>query len=53
MSPLVLILILILVFGAGGWGWHSSGYVGGPYLGGGLGLVLLLLLVWLLLGGRA
>ena len=51
MTLLLIVLILVVVFGGGGWSY--SRYPGsGPYLGGGLGLVLLILLIWFLMGGR-
>ena len=34
--------------GGGGWAW--TGYAGGPYLGGGVGLIVVVLIVLLLLG---
>ena len=49
MSPLVLILILILLFGGGGFYAHSNW--GGPGLGGALGLALVILLIFWLIGG--
>ena len=50
MSPLLIILILFLVLGGGGWGWANSGFAGGPYLGGGIGLVLLIVVLFFLFG---
>lgn len=48
--PLLLILVLLLCFGgvglAPGWGYHQMGW--GP--SGGLGLALIVVLVFLLLG---
>jgi Protein of unknown function (DUF3309) len=45
MRPLLLILILLLVFGV-----PSGHYYGGPYAGGGLGLVVLVLIILILMG---
>ena len=45
MNPILLILILLLVFGGGG-GW----YYGGPGWGGGIGLVLLIVILFVLFG---
>lgn len=48
MNLIVLLLIVLLLFGGGGY----YGYVGsGPYLGGGIGLVGLILIVFLLTRG--
>ncbi len=51
MSLLLLIIILLVVFG--GLGFHSGwGYYGaGPYGGIG-GLLVIILIVWLITGGR-
>lgn len=48
MSLLALILILLIL--CGGVGWHRYDYYGGPYLGGGVGLVLIILLILALIG---
>ena len=49
----LILIVLILVFCVGGTGWGYSRYPGsGPYFGGGLGLVLVILLIWFLMGGR-
>jgi hypothetical protein len=45
MSTLVIILLVLLILGGGG-----GYYWGGPYIGGGLGLVLLILLILALMG---
>lgn len=46
--PLIILIILIaLLFG--GLGWSHTGYYGGPYLGGGVGLVVLILVILLVL----
>jgi hypothetical protein len=50
MSPILIVLIILLIFGVGGYGWHSAGYVGGPFLGGGVGLIVLILVILLLMG---
>lgn len=47
---LILIIVLLFVLFGGGYGWHRSGYSGGPYLGGGLGLILVVVLVLALMG---
>ena len=49
MSLILIIIVLIIVFGGAGYGVRGT-YANGPYIGGGLGLVLLLVLIWLLLG---
>jgi hypothetical protein len=48
MSTLVIILIILLLIGVPG-GWHYGGDRG-PYIGGGLGLILLVLIILALLG---
>lgn len=48
MPIIIVIILIVLLLGGGGYGWHS-GY-GGPYLGGGVGLVVLVLVVLLLMG---
>ena len=45
MSPLLIILIVLLLVGVPG-GWRY----GGPYMGGGVGLVVLILLILVLMG---
>jgi hypothetical protein len=45
MSPLLIILIVLLIVGVPG-GWRY----GGPYMGGGLGLVVLILIILALTG---
>jgi hypothetical protein len=48
MSPLLLILIVVLLFGGfGGWGYYG-GFGGPAYYGGGLGLVVLIVVLFLL-----
>jgi hypothetical protein len=49
MSALLLIVILLLLFGGGGYGYSQYGGTG---LGGVLGLVLLIVVVMWLIGGR-
>ena len=49
MSTILLVIILILVFGGGG-GYYAHGRYGGAGLGGVLGIVLIALVVWWLLG---
>ena len=50
MTLILIVLILLLVCGSG---WGYSRYPSsGPYFGGGLGLVLVILLIWFLMGGR-
>lgn len=46
MNPLIIILIVVLLFG--GFGWQHYGYYGGPGVGIG-GVVLLLIIAYLLL----
>jgi len=46
---IILLVVLILVFGGVGYGFRGS-YANGPYLGGGVGLVLLVVVLYLLLG---
>jgi hypothetical protein len=45
MNPLLLILIVLLLVGVPG-GWRY----GGPYMGGGVGLVVLILIILALTG---
>jgi hypothetical protein len=45
MNPLLLILILVLLVGVPG-GWRY----GGPYMGGGVGLIILILIILALTG---
>jgi hypothetical protein len=48
LVPIVLIIVLLL---GGGWGYSYGGWSGyGP--GGIVGLLVILLLFWLLVGGR-
>lgn len=47
MNTLGLVLLVLLLLGAFG-GWHY----GGPHIGGGIGLVLLIVLIIVLAGGR-
>lgn len=46
---ILLIVLLVLLFG-GGFGWQRSGYAGGPYLGGSVGFILVVLIILALLG---
>ena len=51
MWLIVLVIVLILAFGGGFYG-RRAGYAGYGYVGYGLGgLLLVILIVWLLLGG--
>ena len=50
MSPILIILIILLIVGAGG-GYYWGGDHG-PYLGGGIGLVLLILIILALTGRK-
>jgi hypothetical protein len=45
MNPLLLILILLLIFGV-----PTGHYMGGPYAGGGLGLMVMILIILILMG---
>ena len=48
MNLVLIVLILLILLGGGG-----GYYYGGPYVGGGIGsLVLLILIIWLLFGRR-
>ena len=47
MDPIVILLIVLLILALGGWRFGGDQ---GPYLGGGLGLVLIVLLVLYLMG---
>ena len=50
MSTLLILLVLVVLLGGGGWSY--SRYPGsGPYLGGGIGLVILLVVLWLVFSG--
>ena len=53
MNLIILVIILILLFGVGGGGYYGSRYGwGGPhYLGGGVGLIVLILVILFLFGG--
>lgn len=51
MSLLVVILLVLLLFG-GGWGYTRYGYDRYGYGGGIVGVLLLVLIIWLLTGGR-
>jgi hypothetical protein len=46
---LVLIILIILILGGGGWGYYGGG-LSGPFPGV-IGLLLIFLLVWALMGG--
>jgi len=47
----LLLIILVIIF-LGGSGWGYSRYPGsGPYLGGGLGIVVLVIVLWLIFSG--
>ena len=48
MSILLIVLIVLLLFGGGGF----YGYGQSPYLGGGIGLVGLIIILFLLFGYR-
>jgi hypothetical protein len=51
MSLLILILILVVLFG--GVGFHSNwGYYGAGPFGGLGGLLVLIVIIWLVTGGR-
>jgi hypothetical protein len=45
MNPLLIILIVLLIVGVPG-GWRY----GGPYMGGGVGLIILILIILALTG---
>ncbi len=49
MNPILLILIILLLFGGGGYYGYGTG---GPFLGGGIGLVGLIIILVLLFRGR-
>jgi hypothetical protein len=50
MSPILWVLIIVLLLG-GGWGYSYGGWTGyGP--GGIVGLLVIVLIIWLLVGGR-
>jgi len=47
----LLLIILVIIF-LGGGGWSYSRYpASGPYLGGGVGLVLVIFVLWILFSG--
>jgi hypothetical protein len=49
MSTLLIVLLLcVFLFG---WGGYTYGGTNGPYIGGGLGLVMLIIIVVLLVRG--
>lgn len=45
---LLLLVFILVIAGLPSWGYHSYGW--GP--SGGLGILLVLLVIWLLAGGR-
>ena len=45
---LILLILLLLLFGGGFWGYRSYGPGGGLGIGG---VILIILIVWLVLGG--
>ena len=49
MNLIILILVLIVLFGGVGYGYRGT-YANGPYVGGGLGVVLVIVLIYLLIG---
>jgi hypothetical protein len=50
LSFFLLVLIVVLLLG-GGWGYSYGGWTGyGP--GGIVGLLVIVLIIWLLVGGR-
>jgi hypothetical protein len=50
MSLVLIVLIIVLLLG-GGWGYSYGGWSGyGP--GGLVGLLVIVLLIWFLVGGR-
>lgn len=51
MSPLFLLLIILILFG-GGWGSYRTYNSAGPWFGGGVGTLALLLVVVLIIGYR-
>ena len=51
MNAILLIVVLLLLFGGGG-GYYGYSYYGGAGLGGVLGLVLIIAIVFWLVGGR-
>ena len=51
MGLIVRILIILFLFGGSGYYGYRSGYYGGAHYGGGLSLVLLILILFLLFGG--
>jgi hypothetical protein len=51
MGTILLIVLLILLFGGGG-GYYAHSLYGGTGLGGVLGLVLIIVIVVWLVGGR-
>lgn len=50
MGTILIIVVLLLLFGGGG-GYYGYSRYGGAGLGGALGLVLIILLVFWLIGG--
>ena len=51
MGTILLIVLLVLLFGGGG-GYYAHSLYGGAGLGGVLGLVLIIAIVFWLVGGR-
>jgi len=49
--PSILIIIIEIILLGGGLRWARSGYAGGPFLGGGIRLVLLVLVILFLFSG--
>jgi hypothetical protein len=44
---MILVVLLVIVLFDGGYGWHS-GYLVGPQIGGGIGLLLVVVIVLVL-----
>jgi hypothetical protein len=51
MTTILLIILLVLLFGGGG-GYYAHSLYGGAGLGGVLGLVLIIAVVFWMVGGR-
>jgi len=50
MPTLLIIILVVLILGGGGWYGRGAGWGPAYYGGSGVGLILLLFVLWLLFG---